>query len=214
MPTKIGFLGSWASIISLVITIHAIFKPEELKPTDKLTISQNPTTLTIKDVQLRKFANSDKEYVTLIIQNNSTVEALNVTVKTITDEKELFADKDDAIKPFYVNHRKIPANGEAIFPLASVKDFTQTIYPNKPETPIVRFGFRNKEENPFEGREKVCGNLSENEQCSFDTRYISTAIKINYDSIFGEKIQKLTQFRTYFLDSDVNKASAVIIGKQ
>lgn len=115
---------------------------------------------------------------------------------------------------FYVNHQKIPANSEAIFPLASVEDFTQAIYPNKPETPIVRFDFRNKEENPFEGREKVCGNLSENEQCSFDTRYISTAIKINYDSIFGEKIQKLTQFRTYFLDSDVSKTNAIIIGKQ
>jgi hypothetical protein len=177
---------------------------QNISAADKLIKDQHPTNLEVERLEIQNIAGVNEPYVVAIIKNISTVTATSVQVKFFTPTGKSIQGLQSINKLYKVKNLAIRAGQEQVIPVAPISQYLAAIYPEKPDAEIIGFASPDQPINQLVLQEKVCSSIKENfSSCNYDSLQRSVAIKINYGSIFDEKMTLLTQMVNIALTGQV-----------
>ncbi|GAA0627712.1 hypothetical protein [Thalassospira tepidiphila] len=190
----------WTDLQAKLIPSLTTVDPQ-LSPSELLVKDQNPTKLTIVGADLKNYVGSDKTYLTVRVENLATVSAKNVKARFFTPKSELL-DKTNVHKTFHRSDLIIRSGNSYEFPIISISELAEVLIPKTNGWKYIGQTRGTNFPSDNEARQKLCSSAPF-ELCPYSLSMKGIAVSLEYESIFGDKIQTLSSINVIFGKSGI-----------
>lgn len=215
MPTRVGYIAAIVGIIGFSIQIsiwgYGAYMwlqpaPTQLSAADLLVIDQNPTKVMVTNVSIDSAESIDGQSVFLTLTNKSSVTAKNVRLDIYNHLGAWVPLSEPFANGYKGAGDDIPAGESRRYRIASIAEYAKLFNPKDPRSKLLRVSTKIQDENSFELSAVVCGTQDgDTGSCAFNSKELSTVVRLRYGSIFGQKCELLTQFYNTFLEGKVSR---------
>lgn len=167
---------------------------------------QVDANLKITDVGIGPAYDRARKYVYIAITNVSPTAAKSVRVDFYN-----YLGKSVSVSPLLSSEASnddvdIAAGATKQFRVAQLEDYAKLFAPHLFSSELLSVSTSLKAQTPSGISQSICATqLNESNLCSFNTKWLSTIVRIRYGSMFSKEHVLLTQYYNTFLENNASK---------